>query len=361
MDLKHKISLQFVAVLLAIGGVLLLSGLTVVPVVVMGIHKLLQIPVGTRVPLLIGLYLSSFIVIFMMIGIFLGRKISKPLFFLIQWIENLSEGKYQKPDFPDLAARKFGVFLELESKLDNLTARLHSVEQERKALEESRRSWASGITHDLKTPLSYIKGYAAMLRSDHAWEEAEVKEFSRIIEEKSIHIEQLIQDLSIVYQLEESQIPLNERVLDLISFLKRVLGDLKKHPLADRYEIQLKSPPGEIRWTFDEHLLKRALENLIMNAIHHNPPETTIQVTTELKEDRLLIVIQDNGTGMDQKTIQHLFDRYYRGTPTDRTALGSGLGMVIAKQFIERMRGIIQVESKRNEGTRITLWFPYKN
>ena len=76
-----------------------------------------------------------------------------------------------------------------------------------------------------------------------------------------------------------------------------------------------------------------------MNAIHHNPPETTIQVTTELKEDRLLIVIQDNGTGMDQKTIQHLFDRYYRGTPTDRTALGSGLGMVIAKQFIERMQG----------------------
>ena len=111
MDLKHKISLQFVAVLLAIGGVLLLSGLTVVPVVVMGIHKLLQIPVGTRVPLLIGLYLSSFIVIFMMIGIFLGRKISKPLFFLIQWIENLSEGKYQKPDFPDTGCPEVrGVF-----------------------------------------------------------------------------------------------------------------------------------------------------------------------------------------------------------------------------------------------------------
>jgi signal transduction histidine kinase len=361
MDLKHKISLQFVVILLAVGGVLLLSGLTVVPVVVLLVHKLLQIPVGTRVPLLIGLYLCSFVVIFMMIGIFLGRKISKPLFFLIQWIENLSEGKYQKPDFPNLATRKFGVFLELESKLGNLTDRLRSVEQERQALEESRRNWASGITHDLKTPLSYIKGYAAMLRSDHAWEEAEVKEFSRIIEEKSIHIEQLIQDLSIVYQLEERQIPLNERTLDLVSFLELVLADLKKHPLAERYDIQFKSPARKIRWTFDEHLLKRALENFIMNAIRHNPPETTIQVTTELKEDKLWIVIQDNGTGMDRKTIQHLFDRYYRGTPTDRSALGSGLGMVIAKQFIERMQGFIQVESKQNEGTRITLWFPYKN
>jgi uncharacterized membrane protein len=117
MDLKHKISLQFVVILLAVGGILLFSGLTVVPVVVLLVHKLLQIPVGTRVPLLIGLYLCSFVVIFMMIGIFLGRKISKPLFFLIQWIENLSEGKYQKPDFPNLATRKFGVFLELESKL----------------------------------------------------------------------------------------------------------------------------------------------------------------------------------------------------------------------------------------------------
>lgn len=84
-------------------------------------------------------------------------------------------------------------------------------------------------------------------------------------------------------------------------------------------------------------------------------------MTTELKEDKLLIVIQDHGKGMDRKTIQHLFDRYYRGTPTDRSALGSGLGMVIAKQFIERMQGFIQVESKQNEGTRITLWFPYKN
>lgn len=361
MDLKHKISIQFVAILLAIGGILLISGFTVVPVVVMFIHKLLNIPVGSRVPLLMLLYLLSFVGVFMILGIFIGRTISKPLFFLIQWIENLSEGNYQKPVPPRFVARKFRVFSELESKLSNLTDQLHSVEMERKELEELRKKWSSGITHDLKTPLSYIKGYAAMLRSNYTWKEEEIKEFSQVIEEKSIHIEQLIQDLGTVYQLEESQIPLNLSTVDLIPFLKKVLADLKKHPMADLYDIQLKPLAKEIRWTFDENLLKRALENLMMNAIHHNPPETTITVTTGVEKDSLLIEIQDNGSGMNQKTIQHLFDRYYRGTPTDQSELGSGLGMVIAKQFIERLNGRIRVESELGQGTRMILFFPYKN
>ncbi|GIP37165.1 hypothetical protein J31TS4_04450 [Paenibacillus sp. J31TS4] len=249
--------------------------------------------------------------------------------------------------------------MELKSKLDGLTYQLNAAEKERNDLEETRKNWTSGVTHDLKTPLSYIKGYAAMLRSEHQWSEEERKEFAKIIEEKSLYMEQLIDDLSVVYEFDKMQIPLNSRTINLVAFLEHVLEDLRQYPMANDYPIHLNvKDEGDHFLSFDQTLLKRALENFIMNAIYHNPRETTITVSIETIEGSTLIEIKDDGIGMDARTIQQLFHQYYRGTTTDRPHLGSGLGMSIAKQFIEKQGGQIKVESEPNRGTKITILFP---
>lgn len=353
MKLETKISLILIIVFFTLGITFFITGFSAI--------NLLNIPLEINGLVTYAVFPLILIGILILIGFFIDRQIRKPLFFFIRWIDQLSLGVFRMPDTIknfSLNKMRFSPFLELKSKLDGLTNQLIAAEEERKELEETRKNWTSGVTHDLKTPLSYIKGYAAMLRSEHNWEEAEIKEFAKIIEEKSLYMEQLIDDLSIVYEFDKMQIPLDLRTINLVTFVQKVLEDLRQYP-ADDYSIHLNVKyEGDILLSFDQTLFKRALENFIMNAIYHNPPETTIIVTIETTEDSTLIEIKDDGIGMDNKTIQLLFNQYYRGTTTDKSHLGSGLGMSIAKQFIEKQGGQIKVESEPNKGTKIQILFP---
>lgn len=357
MKLETKISLILIIVFLAIGALFFITGFSLL--------NLLNTPLRINGLVTYVLFPLLFIGILILTGLVIDRQIRKPLFFFIRWIDQLSLGVFNKPDTIknfSLNKIRFSPFLELKSKLDGLTDQLNAAEKERKELEETRKNWTAGVTHDLKTPLSYIKGYAAMLRSEHKWDEEEIKEFAKIIEEKSLYMEQLIDDLSVVYEFEKMQIPLNLRTMNLVTFVKNVLEDLRQYPTANDYPIHLNvEDEGDILLSFDQTLLKRSLENFIMNAIYHNPPETTITVSIKTIEGSPLIEIKDDGIGMDDKTIQQLFNQYYRGTTTDKSHLGSGLGMSIAKQFIEKQGGQVKVESEPNKGTKIKILFPCKN
>ncbi|KRG11150.1 hypothetical protein ACA30_21150 [Virgibacillus soli] len=355
MKLETKISLLLFIIFLTIGAIFFITGFSVL--------NLLNIPLETNGLVTYLLFSLLFFGMLILIGLVIDRQIRRPLFFFIRWIDQLSLGTFEKPEETKnftLNKWRFGPFLELKSKLDRLTYQLNVAERERKELEETRKNWTSGVTHDLKTPLSYIKGYAAMLHSEHKWDEEEIKEFARIIEEKSLYMEQLIDDLSVVYEFDKMQIPLDLRTTDLSAFVKDVMEDIQQYPLANDYPIYLDvKNKDRVLLTFDSTLLKRALENFIMNAIYHNPPETIITVLIETTENSTLIEIIDDGIGIDDKAIQQLFNQYYRGTTTDKSHLGSGLGMSIAKQFVEKQGGQVTVESKPNKGTKIKILFPY--
>ncbi|NWN96602.1 MAG: hypothetical protein HLX45_03405, partial [Bacillus sp. (in: Bacteria)] len=195
MKLETKISLILIIVFLALGALFFITGFSLL--------NLLNTPLGINGLVTYVLFPLLFIGILILTGLVIDRQIRKPLFFFIRWIDQLSLGVFNKPDTIknfSLNKIRFSPFLELKSKLDGLTDQLNAAEKERKELEETRKNWTAGVTHDLKTPLSYIKGYAAMLRSEHKWDEEEIKEFAKIIEDKSLYMEQLIDDLSVVYE-----------------------------------------------------------------------------------------------------------------------------------------------------------------
>lgn len=357
MKLETKISLTLLIIFLTIGALFFLTGFSVL--------SILNIPFGMDGLVTYVLFPLFFIGILILIGFIIDHQIRKPLFFFIRWIDQLSLGVFKMPDtIKNFSLNKMRLrpFIELRSKLDGLTYQLNTAEKERKELDEIRKNWTAGVTHDLKTPLSYIQGYAAMLRSEHKWGDGEIKEFAKIIEEKSLYMEQLIDDLSVVYEFDKMQIPLNLRSTDLVAFVKNVLKDFRQYPMANDHSIHLHvKDEGNILLAFDQTLLKRALENFLMNAIVHNPSQTKITVSIGTTKDFTFIEVKDDGIGMDEQTIQQLFNQYYRGTPTDKSHLGSGLGMSIAKQFIERQRGQINVESEPNKGTQIKILFPNQN
>jgi len=254
-----------------------------------------------------------------------------------------------------------GVFQDIYNSLNKMNAELLASDEEAVRNEAQREEWLTNITHDLKTPLSPIRGHAELL-ADRSYPitEADRIEFGQIILKNAEYAGALVSDLKLTYQLKNGMIPLNMRRADLTRFLKESIIDILNQPDYSDRNISFIGGDREISYSFDERLLKRAINNLIMNALIHNPEDTVIRIGIQAA-DKTRITIEDNGRGMDAEEVSRLFERYYRGTNTDEKAEGTGLGMAIAKQIIEIHGGEISVESQRNAGTIITIAFPISN
>ncbi|WP_285395767.1 HAMP domain-containing sensor histidine kinase [Lysinibacillus sp. fls2-241-R2A-57] len=292
-----------------------------------------------------------------------GWWIGSDFFYILDWILLLSKGVYHEPNRMRKKTKshkkpRFNAYQDIFIQLRTLTETLQRNELERKELEKMRKEWTASISHDLKTPLTYIKGYSYMLSSDkHEWSEKEKQKFTSLIRKQAIHMENIIEDLNTVFHFDNGQFPLSLQKKDITQFVHDIVIELTDNPLVKHKNISIKINTNHfIPFIFDEQMLKRALNNLIMNAIIHNPAGTEIMLSVE-KRDHLVIEVSDNGVGMNNETLKNLFNRYYRGTSTKIPSEGTGLGMSIAKQLIEAHQGSITVESTLHEGTVIYVSF----
>ncbi|MEK8127727.1 HAMP domain-containing sensor histidine kinase [Paenibacillus filicis] len=298
-----------------------------------------------------------------------GWYFASPLSFIMEWVSNLSQGVYSPPALKRSIFTKshklrkpYQLYDEVISNINALSDTLEQAKQDRHRLEEAKKEWIAGISHDLKTPLTYITGYSTLLlNEEYTWSEEEKRSFLHEIQKKGQHLEALIQDLNVSIQMIDTQgpVPLNPKEANLIVFLKNLLADTWNDPRAFSYELQFLSEEECLSFVFDERLMYRALQNLLMNSILHNPPGTAIEVSLRKESNQsILITISDNGIGMDQETLNNLFQKYYRGTTTNSSEFGTGLGMAIAKSLIHAHGGQILVESTPGGGTTFTILLP---
>lgn len=289
----------------------------------------------------------------------------RPLFHIISWIQLLSQGNFQestmrsqsKKNFLNQCAQFF--YKELFMQLNILAEKLKQKETDQIALEKNRREWLSGITHDLKTPLAYIQGYASMISAEkYEWTDRELNEFGKKIEEKSRHIKDLIDDLNLSFQSKDGKISVCKKNTEMVEYMRNVILDIANLPCFSAYTFSFDSNTKTAFLKIDTTLMQRVLQNILMNAVVHNPPETEIVVSLIKKKEAFIIQITDNGDGMLEETKRNLFERYYRGTSTEHPTEGSGLGMAIAKKFVELHDGSIYVESVLKQGTTICIKLP---
>lgn len=299
-------------------------------------------------------------------AILYGWHIGKPLFRIISWINHLAEGSYVTPESTKQMYNKktgklkgpYRLYKDVFLNIEHLTNRLREIENEREQLEKMKREWMAGISHDLKTPLTYITGYSAlMLSSDHEWSEEEKEKFLQEIQQKGDHMKELIEDLNLSFRLHDSQIPLKKEEINIIEFTRRMIADMTNDPRSEHYHFSFHADKTNIIIPIDTKLLHRSLQNLFMNAVLHNPVETKIHTSILLK-DTVHIIIEDTGVGMDEMTVQNLFKQYYRGTTTNVSNEGTGLGMAIAQKIITAHGGTIQVNSEIEKGTTIHITLP---
>lgn len=151
-------------------------------------------------------------------------------------------------------------------------------------------------------------------------------------------------------------VPYHPQPVRLVRFLKELVIDIVNDPAFSNRRIGFESKIQECEVSLDIDLFRRAVNNLIINALTHNPPETEVTIRIDSgSEKKMLICISDNGTGMSDKEQSELFNRYYRGTNTKEKPEGSGLGLAIARQIITLHGGNIDVRSRLGEGTCFTI------
>jgi signal transduction histidine kinase len=299
----------------------------------------------------IGIYIILFLdsLIALLFGYLFSRRLTKPLVNIIKDVKSLSEGEY------NLEREEKGIYKEIYHNINNLSSKLEYNEIERKKLDKMREEWISNISHDIKTPLVSVKGYAEILSSEeYECTKEEVREYSRIIEDKSDYIKELIDDLNLSTRLKNKVLVLNKKNTNIVSLVRGAVIDILNNPQNSNVYIYFSSTREVIDIDIDEILIKRVITNLLYNAIVHNDENVVIEVKVERK-DRVHIFIKDNGKGIQEEELKYIFERYYRGTNTGKRHKGSGLGMAIAKDIVEAHGGVIKVESELLEGTKVEI------
>ena len=302
-----------------------------------------------------------------------GFRYGNPLFVFSNWLRRMGNEQYgevltereRKQVFRKNGKTKwkYRLYEEVFQSFYEMAEKLDASRKERERLEKSREEWMTGISHDLRTPLSTMQGYGKLLESgQYDWSKGELEDIGKTICEKSDHMMGLIEDFSLSFQLKNDAAPVTFSPLDINELMLDILYKFNKDRTFEDYPITFKPLNNSLRLQVDERLFERMLDNLIYNAIKHNPPGTKISITMEENDqgNKLRIVIQDNGIGMDEETLKHLFSRYYRGTNTDEKVEGTGLGMNIAMQIAKLHKGTLIVESKEQVGTSVVIDFPLR-
>lgn len=250
-----------------------------------------------------------------------------------------------------------GAFHDLYESLNTLDAEIRASDQMQVQTEKIREEWIANITHDLKTPLSPIKGYAELLGEAGGKSGEQCRRYAGIMLKNASYMEALIDDLKLTYQLENGMLPIHREEQNLIRFLKELAIDILNTPEYENRIIHFESRLDDVLFSFDQTLFTRAFRNLVINAFVHGKKDTEITLRVSASDTALKIEVDDNGKGMRPEFVEHLFDRYYRGTSTDQKPEGSGLGLAIAKGIIELHGGTISAVSVPTVGTTFLIEF----
>ncbi|MET1177077.1 HAMP domain-containing sensor histidine kinase [Peribacillus simplex] len=303
--------------------------------------------------ILLVIFLIVDIIIALVIGFLFGKKLTSPLNILIEGIQQLRERRFKKMNIPK------GVYEDVFRNMNELSVKLDQYEKERDQLDQMREEWISNISHDMKTPLASIHGYTELMKDNAtALTPQELYEFTSIINRQSVYMKDLLDDLNLTMRLRNQRLPLQFEDVDIVGFIKEMTIELLNDSQFGDQQVEFVANVDKATHKVDKKLLKRAIFNLIYNALVHNLENVVVKIQIDdigpQSELHTQITIADNGRGIPAKDLEQVFERYYRGTNTASTH-GTGLGMAIARDIILAHKGKIDLTSIENKGTTITI------
>jgi signal transduction histidine kinase len=223
--------------------------------------------------------------------------------------------------------------------------------EELESIETLKSDFIANVSHEIKTPLSVIQGYAAALQNDTLSAD-ERGEYAKTIVEASQKLSVLVSNILKLNKLENQEIIPESRPYDLSEQLRRCA--LAFEELWERKSITFTADLDESTISYDEAMLEMVWNNLLSNALKFTGTGGRILLTLKAQDGFAVIAMQDSGCGMDEETKKHIFDKFYQGD-TSHSREGNGLGLALVKKVIEIQGGSIAVESVLGQGSTFTV------
>ena len=230
--------------------------------------------------------------------------------------------------------------------------------KEQQDYEEKRKQLISNISHDLRTPLASVVGYSELLLDIHDGRQ-EDKRYIEIIHRKALYMEKLLGELLEFSRLENGTMKVQLNQGDIVECIREILIEYLPSIDEQNVELILELEENPIKIWFDQDKIERVIRNLIENAFKYGMDKKKLRIAAYKKKNQAIIEIEDFGEGMDEETLRHIFERFYRGDKGRSTKSGGmGLGLSIAQEIIRRHGGSLEIISEINKGTKAIIQLP---
>jgi signal transduction histidine kinase len=277
--------------------------------------------------------------------IILSRALTRPLIEMKKATSRMSGGDYSvslpitgKDELGDLA--------------DSIRLLAHQLDY----LTKERNDFLASISHELRTPLTYIKGYADIVHK-RALSKEDQDKYLEIILEETTRLSELIKELFELAKFDQNTFVIQKQRIDLSEFFLKVKEKLSP-AFKEKHMTLHVACPYPIIFMADPIRFEQIFLNLLDNAIKYSQNGEKTDITVEIKDSNLHVTVSDNGKGIPEEDIPHIFDRFYRVDKSRTRSLGgTGLGLAIVKELVHAHNGTISVTSKENAGTTFELIF----
>jgi signal transduction histidine kinase len=249
-------------------------------------------------------------------------------------------------------------FADIRDALNYMAGRLQTAEAEKSEMEDNRKKLIMGISHDLKTPITTVYGYAKALSDGIVTDPDKQKRHLIYIRDKAQTMAKLIDDLFKYSSIEGSEYALHLKEEDFAEFLRVLIAENYLEIENKGFNLELDIPEHATNCSFDRAEMHRALSNIIGNSIKYNPSGTTLFISLSEQEGKLILLIGDDGIGISGEIRGVVFNEFVRGDVARTSDGGSGLGLAIAKRIIEMHGGSIALDDSQSKGLKFIIVVP---
>lgn len=324
---------------------LLFSSLIILFVFFVGVWLGFKIPTAKLSLFIILAFSVSCVLGTIFAGLF-SRSMSKDYERLKKIINEVANGNFDVV-FPEAEDDPYG----------QIGKDLNTMVTELKSVQILRTDFVSNFSHELKTPITSINGFAELLDQNDITDD-ERHEYARIIYDESSRLLTLAKNTLLLSKLEGQSVLKDKSLFKMDKVIEDSLIMLSADVEKKNINITAELDKAEYYW--DESLVSQAVTNVISNAVKYTGKNGHIHVKLVNKNGEMTLTVADNGIGMDKETASHVFERYYQGDHS-RKSEGNGLGLAIVAKIMFLCGGSISVESEPNKGSVFTLTFPEKN
>jgi len=270
-----------------------------------------------------------------LIGHFLTRKLMKPIEIMAENLDDNSEMTYKE--------------------LEPFANKIRSQHENILAAAKSRQDFTASISHELKTPITAITGYAEIIENGLYDEESEIH-LARQIKHNADRLLSLVNDIIQLSELDHSEIVRNYETIDLYEIAEECVHNLS--PMARKHQVTLNYTGSKTCITADRALIREMIENLVQNSIRYNKANGTVNVKVYKQSGRAVVSVADTGIGIPKDQLDRVFERFYRVDKSrSRETGGTGLGLAIVKHIAKIHMAEIKISSTLEEGTEISIEF----